>query len=316
MDQNILFTIILPFYDTLETIGETLDSIVKQQNFDLNTIQVILVNDGDNADLNVIIKKYKEKIKNFDFYKKENGNWGSVVNFVKNKKIALGKYITILDSDDKLTKNTLNEFAKITKTNCDILTSNFYWWKAKKKRKIPIPVYWLFFKKYHLFYKISKKIHLLHTPFHQPLCKFYKKENFYSIPDCIEKISYQDIFIYNENLKIAKSFCHIKKCLGYYRTDRPSSSSNVAWSTNRLFVWKNVLEYLDQNDCTCISIFYFLIKNFVKKYKKYLLENSQCQKIFIHKKFKCCYVWKIANPIVKFISLFWFHKIKQIVEFI
>ena len=126
MNQSILFTIILPFYDTLETIGETLDSITNQENFNLNKIQVVLVNDGDSANLDRIIEKYKEKIKNFEFYKKENGNWGGVINFIKNKKIALGKYITILDSDDKLTKNALNEFAKVSKTNCDILASNFY----------------------------------------------------------------------------------------------------------------------------------------------------------------------------------------------
>ena len=61
MNQSILFTIILTFYDTSETIGETLDSIINQENFDLNTIQLILVNDGDNADLNKIIEKYKKK---------------------------------------------------------------------------------------------------------------------------------------------------------------------------------------------------------------------------------------------------------------
>lgn len=316
MSKNILFSIILPFYDTLETIGETIDSIVNQKNFDLNVIQVILINDGDDTDLSEIIKKYKKRIMNLEFYKKENGNWGSVINFVKNKKIALGKYITILDSDDRLAENALNEFAKISETNCDILTANFYWWKAKKNKKKPIPIYWLFFKKYHVILKINKKIHLLRTPFHQPLCKFYKRENFYSIPNCKEKVSYQDIFVYNENLKIAKSFCHIKKCLGYYRTDRPSSSSNVDWDTKRLLIWKSVLEYLDKNNCTCIAIFYFLIKNFIKRYKKCLLENKQCKKILIHKKFKCCYVWKIINPIVKFASFFWFHKIKQIVKFI
>lgn len=74
MNKNILFSVILPFYDTLETIDETMESVVNQENFDLDTLQVILVNDGDNADLSEFVGKYKKKIKHFEFYKKENGN--------------------------------------------------------------------------------------------------------------------------------------------------------------------------------------------------------------------------------------------------
>lgn len=313
--NNIQFTIIVPFYDdTIETISETLLSIANQENYDLNLVQVILVNDGSKYNLQNIFNQYKDKIKNLEMYVKENGNWGSVVNFVKHKNLAKGKYISILDSDDKLAKNALENFANISTQNSDLLIGNIYYWKSKKNKKIKIFIYLFFWKKYYHFFNTNKKKHLFKTAFFLPLCKFYKSNIFYSIPDCEENVSFQDIFVYTEALKKVKTISYTRKYLGYYRYDRSNSSTNTKWNEKKLCSWKNVVEYLSQNENACISYFYLLIIGFTKEYKKYFKTKNNWPRIILKKKFKCCYVSKPLFLATKIFTFFIFLKNKSIIE--
>lgn len=124
-----MFSIIVPYYDTYETIKETLDSLANQ-SFDLKKVEVIIISDGAKKSIDHLIKTYQKENKfgRFELIKKQNGNWGSVINFVKQQKIINADYFTILDSDDKLEPQCLSVFAKYIneKNNVDVLTSKFY----------------------------------------------------------------------------------------------------------------------------------------------------------------------------------------------
>jgi glycosyltransferase involved in cell wall biosynthesis len=69
-----LISIIIPFYKTADYINETLLSVVQQTNFNLDLLEVIIVNDGDTFPLEPIVEHYKETIHNIALYNKPNGN--------------------------------------------------------------------------------------------------------------------------------------------------------------------------------------------------------------------------------------------------
>jgi glycosyltransferase involved in cell wall biosynthesis len=68
------YTVIIPFYDTIDYINESLDSILKQNSFDIKNIQILIINDGSSHDLQSNIDKYKTFGLNIEYYKKLNGN--------------------------------------------------------------------------------------------------------------------------------------------------------------------------------------------------------------------------------------------------
>jgi glycosyltransferase involved in cell wall biosynthesis len=68
------YTVIIPFYDTIDYIDQSLDSILKQSNFDIKNIQILIVNDGSNYDLLSNVDKYKKLGLNIEYFKKNNGN--------------------------------------------------------------------------------------------------------------------------------------------------------------------------------------------------------------------------------------------------
>jgi glycosyltransferase involved in cell wall biosynthesis len=68
------YTVIVPFYDTIDYINESLDSILRQNSFDINNIQILIINDGSSNDLQPNIDKYKALGLNIKYYSKPNGN--------------------------------------------------------------------------------------------------------------------------------------------------------------------------------------------------------------------------------------------------
>ena len=102
-----IFSIIIAIYNTEKYLSEAIESIINQ-NFDLNKVQIILVDDGSTDNCKNICDSFKEKYPENIFYLYQE-NSGQSIARNNGLKIAKGKYVNFLDSDDKLDLNTLQE---------------------------------------------------------------------------------------------------------------------------------------------------------------------------------------------------------------
>ena len=194
------FSIITAVYNGEKFVENCIKAILNT-NYDLNLIEHIIVDDGSTDNTKKICEEYAKKYSHIKFYSKPNGNWGSVINFVKNNKLASNDYIVVCDADDMLVKTafrTINEKCK----DEDLFASSFYLWNGKSK-KIKITPYFFLFKKHF----VKKDLWNYHSSLIIPASGWIKKEIFYSIPDLKEKVSYQDTVLFTHAfLKAKKSF--------------------------------------------------------------------------------------------------------------
>ena len=133
-----MVSIIVPFYNNLKTIDNTLKSIKKcgYPNY-----EVLVINDGSKEDPKLIVDKYK----NIRYFYKENEGLGLTRNFGINN--AKGKYVFFLDSDDEICKLALNHLVDYAEENnldvtCGICRrvyyntkSTSYWYRQLYKKK-------------------------------------------------------------------------------------------------------------------------------------------------------------------------------------
>lgn len=92
-----VLSIIVPVYNTEKYLRRCLDSILVNEA--LPYFEAILVNDGSKDHSADIIREYQQKFPdNIVFIDKENGGHGSTIN--AGLKVASGKYLRVLDSDD------------------------------------------------------------------------------------------------------------------------------------------------------------------------------------------------------------------------
>lgn len=101
-----LVSIIIPFYNREEFLGEAIESVLAQSEKDW---ELLLINDGStdksNETAKAFVEKYPTKIKLFSHEKNENKGAHAARNVgVANSR---GKYITFLDSDDIFFADTL-----------------------------------------------------------------------------------------------------------------------------------------------------------------------------------------------------------------
>ena len=88
---------VIPVYNVEKFLKDCLDSILNQK-YDINKIEIILINDGSKDNSLEICKNYENKYNNIKLIDKKNEG----VSVARNVGIenAEGKYILILDSDD------------------------------------------------------------------------------------------------------------------------------------------------------------------------------------------------------------------------
>lgn len=129
-------SVIIPVYNVEKYLRECLDSVVKQT---LQDIEIILINDGSTDSSLSICKEYAQQDKRI-----------KVITYIKNKgggyarnqglKVAKGKYLAFLDSDDFMNPQVLNKiYLKCEREKADIgiCGGELYDSKTKESRIMP-----------------------------------------------------------------------------------------------------------------------------------------------------------------------------------
>lgn len=119
--MNDLISIIIPVYNVEECIGNCLDSIINQT---YKNIEIILINDGSKDNSLQIIKEYEKKDKRIIV--KDRENKGVLYTRVEGFKLAKGKYVTYIDSDDWVENNIIEVmYNKAIKYDADVVKCQF-----------------------------------------------------------------------------------------------------------------------------------------------------------------------------------------------
>lgn len=215
------FSIIIPAYNSSSFINIPLESLEAQtyKNF-----EVLIVDDGSTDNLKQSIEHYLDRNPSWKLITKKNGNWGSVMNYVKSNDLAKGEYITILDSDDYFDKDMLKE---VSKRNEEVVVTNIF--RRIKDKNHKMKVYW---GKERLIDK-----NRAFTPISTPHGKFYKNSLWAKMIDLREKVSYQDTVLFNDLVSKAQSIYFIDKPLATWWYDRPGNSTTVNWDIKRATLW-------------------------------------------------------------------------------
>lgn len=111
-----LISVIVPVYNVEKYLEKCIDSIVNQ-TFD--HLEIILVNDGSTDHSLEICEKYKVQDKRIKVIDKKNGGLSDARNV--GTQVAMGKFITFVDSDDFIDSDMITYlYHLITQADADI----------------------------------------------------------------------------------------------------------------------------------------------------------------------------------------------------
>ena len=102
--KDILISVIIPAYNSENTIKPCLMSVINQKRYD---VEIIVIDDGSIDDTKKIVEKICYKYDFVKYFYQSNGGVSSARN--NGIKKSQGNIILFLDSDDELSKDSLNE---------------------------------------------------------------------------------------------------------------------------------------------------------------------------------------------------------------
>ncbi|WP_052663369.1 glycosyltransferase [[Mycoplasma] testudinis] len=286
------FTIIIPAYNSAAYIDKALNSIY-DNNYSKNLFEVLVVDDGSNDDTQLKVQTLMQKHENLFLFKKTNGNWGSVINFVKQQKLIKNKYVVVLDSDDQLDKNFFKMVNKKIK-NADVLMCGV---KIQGKNfKYHCDPYWFFSR------NLPNQQNRFTMSF-VPFSIITKTDIFMQTIPLTENVSFQDTLLFYNILKIAKTVRWTSASAGYYWRSRPGNTMTSSWSEKRFHDETQLHQDLQKIDLAHHAIWRFLLNGYKQKAieKQYKLELSKKPDA------KCLPFW--LRPIFWIMYLFYLKKL-------
>jgi len=111
--NNIIFSVIVPIYNSEKTLNRCIDSVLKQKFLQS---EIILVNDNSNSKCRKICYSYSKKFNKIKVFNNKK-RYGVSVSRNKGIKEAKGIFLIFLDSDDFLLEGCLYNLNKIVEKN-------------------------------------------------------------------------------------------------------------------------------------------------------------------------------------------------------
>lgn len=226
MKEEILVSIIIPVYKAEKYIRDCIESLINQT---YKNLELIFVIDGITDNSKQIIEKYKEKDDRIVIIEKE--NTGAIDSRKEGLKIAKGKYIIFVDSDDWIKTETIQEMLDIAlKYNADLVKAGI----IKKKDNIETNI------------KITEKIEYItqkdfQKTIYKEILSSYKHNSMVMQLIKKNKINIDAIkedFILGEDLNFnldlyanIKDIVLLSKCYYYYRYNQESTTNKLDLNT-------------------------------------------------------------------------------------
>ncbi len=226
MKEQVIVSIIIPVYNTEKYLAECLDSVSKQT---FKNFECICINDCSTDKSYSILEEYEKKDNRF-----------ITVNLHKNKgqgnarnegiKLAKGKYISFIDSDDWVTKDYLEIlYNAIEKYDTDFVAAKFSLFDNITRQFKDMTCYLEDFYDKTICEK-EDKIMFLQTPGTQlsTVCaNIFKKEFILSNKMSFDvSIKMEDVLFMWETIIRAHNFILIKNVIYFYRINLKNSSSS------------------------------------------------------------------------------------------
>lgn len=262
-------SIIVPVYNVEKYIEKCLKSLLKQTFKD---IEIWVINDGTPDNSQKIIDKYVKKDNRIVSVIKDNGGYGSVLEYaIKNIKT---KYFLICDPDDWLEQNAVDTLYKCAeKNNSDIVygcynlayndSNDFQFKNGTIDEKIFCPID-------NKTYDKNLDAFSMMTP--SPHAKLYKTKITKKIK-FPKKVSYTDFLLYIVSLNNSTRITYLKMPLAYYLVDRPG---NTATDINpRVFSYHQIVfcSILEQINLKDKPLHFYRLLNYAKEIM-YTLKNA------------------------------------------
>ncbi len=259
--ENIKVSVIVPVYNVEKYLVQCIESILNQS---LKEIEVICINDGS-TDLSAqILQKYRMLDERVIIVDKQNSGYGASCNI--GLKLARGKYVSIIESDDFINVKMFEDMYNIAvKNNADVVKTAYYEYKDANEQctEIVNKINWS--EQYDMPQSV---VNIYECPqflyFHPSIwsCiyknEFLKQHNISFVE--AHRAGWADNPFQVQTLCMADRIIYSDNAYYYYRLTNPASSSNIVNLSNPFDRSDEVHAFLDANSITDNDILAHLYK--------------------------------------------------------
>lgn len=233
-----LLSIIIPVYNVEPYVVRCINSCINQNDVDPSDYEIIIVNDGSQDNSYELAKEALKNFKNKSFLNQKNLGLSSARN--NGLKLAKGKYIWFVDSDDWIEQDALKSLFPQLKSDIDLIQLNYQltYENGNVKDVTEFKINGI----------ISGKEQLLVKPLPAPAQFTIYKHSFLLNNNLkfVTGIYHEDSEFKPRALYLSKSICSVQNIVyNYYQRTSGSITSKYKFKNaiDTLFVIKNLCEF-------------------------------------------------------------------------